>query len=112
MFALIDPTTTVKHLTNWVPTLDPDPKKSNYFDPVYEELVNSARICQIADVTFDVAAPFFWLECSSDVIPELTYYDKSNLTIAIIENVAHPLPNGNSPIATSPQPKVSGAQTF
>jgi hypothetical protein len=32
------------------------------------------RLCQVADETFPVAAPFMWIECPPDVTPETHDY--------------------------------------
>jgi hypothetical protein len=39
------------------------------------------RVAQIADNQFDVAPPFFWVDCSNDVKADQFWYDPSDETI-------------------------------
>jgi hypothetical protein len=109
MFALIDPTTAVTCISKWSPISDPDPKKSNIFVPIIEEIVDSARVCQIVDEQFLIASPLFWVECGPDIVPELCYYKKSDSTFSYIVNAPHPFPDGPP---KQPQPVTFGINKF
>jgi len=41
------------------------------------------RVCQVEpdDQTFEVAEPFFWTDCSDDVVADQFYYDPADATI-------------------------------
>ena len=56
-----------------------------------EPIKNGYRIAQVEDITFPVAEPTYWLECSDNVIPELVYLDpvdRKIKTITIVPIVA------------------------
>lgn len=72
--------------------------------PVKE--VDGVRIVQVDITRFDVAHPFFWIECTDDVVPDLFYYDTS--TKEIKETPPEPEPDPQSDI----QPEQVGAENF
>ena len=40
-----------------------------------EPVKGGYRVAQVVDITFAIAEPTYWLECSDSVIPELVYLD-------------------------------------
>ncbi len=73
--ALIDPRFKEKYISSW-----------QIYKPVYSEIENSARICQIEDSELSVTPPLFWVSCSDNINPGDFYYDTESQTIKIIQN--------------------------
>lgn len=96
--ALIDPNDTVNRIAGWFPNTNPP-------QPVVEQLPNSARVAEVADQTFPVAEPLFWIACTDDVVADQWYYDTDTQAIIVIPNPA-PKPSA------ADQPIVTGAQTL
>lgn len=40
-----------------------------------ESVESGYRVAQVEENAFEVAEPFFWVECEDDVIANLFYYD-------------------------------------
>lgn len=40
-----------------------------------ESVESGYRVAQVEENAFEVAEPFFWIECEDDVIANLFYYD-------------------------------------
>lgn len=57
------------------------------------------RVAEVADATFEVASPLFWVLCADDVVADQFWYDPSDNTIKPV-----PLP------PEPEQPTVQGAQ--
>lgn len=97
MKALIDPTHIVSYISDWQ-------KFQDKYYPVYTEIPNSARVCQIEpdDQTFGVAEPEFWESCSVEIVPDVYYYDMVSQQFIL---VPQPVPYPNQPIS-------QGAQTI
>jgi hypothetical protein len=53
---------------------------------IMEEIPNSARIAQIAEDVFDVAAPLFWVDCDDSITTTKHYYDTSDSSFKLINN--------------------------
>lgn len=81
MKALIDPSASARYIASWTGT----PLK-----PVYETYPNSARICEVVDTEFDVAAPLFWVDCDASVIADQFYYDTQQTIIFPVVNEPKP----------------------
>lgn len=79
--ALIDPVSSVSHVVSWTTT-----KPTS---PVYEQYPNSARICEIADTSFEVGQPLFWVACADDVVADQFYYDTATTEILPAVNVSY-----------------------
>jgi hypothetical protein len=92
--ALIDPNATVKQITNWVF----DAKTGKYV-PVIDEIPNSDRVAEVADVDFPVCVPLFWVDCQDDVVADVWYYDNNNNNILLVPEPA-------------PQPTTQGTQAL
>ena len=72
------------------------------------ESVNSGfRVCQVQEVEFEVAEPYFWIEVTSDVSTGTHFYDPVTNTVATI-----PAPNFISQQAASNQPAATGVQVL
>lgn len=84
MKALIDTTTPVQYIEKW------ENKK-----PVFATYENSARVAQVSDVDFPVAAPLFWIDCGNDVIADQFYYNTTTKEI---------LPVISAPPEPAPEP--------
>jgi hypothetical protein len=97
MKALIDPTHIVSYVSGWQ-------KFQDKYYPVYTEILNSARVCQIEpdDQIFAVSEPEFWESCSAEIIPDVYYFDMVNKEFILVPQPA-PYPN---------QPVTQGAQTI
>lgn len=89
--ALISPNEQVSYISGW-----------DGQNPV--ETVLGQRVAEVADTTFEVAAPLFWLSCLDSVTAAGFYYAVSSQTIeAIPESPPKPEPV---------QPESSGTQTL
>jgi hypothetical protein len=88
--ALCDTTTNAQYIGSWVGT-----------SSVYETYPNSARICEVADTTFEVNPSLIWVDCADDVVADQYYYDKETQTIKPVENA--PEPEVEQPTTTGTQ---------
>jgi hypothetical protein len=61
------------------------------------------RIAEVAQNSFEIAPPLFWVDCSDDVIADLYWYDPATQSIELI-----PVPE---PVEVS-QPVSQGTQTL
>lgn len=98
MKALIDPLNLVHYVSSWT-------KFEDKYYPVYTDIPNSARVCQIEpdDQTFEVAEPFFWQNCSEQIVPDIYYFNTQDQQYYLIPPSV-PYPRN--------QPVVEGAQTI
>lgn len=39
------------------------------------------RVAEVADNSFEIAPPLFWVECADDVVADVYWYDPSDETI-------------------------------
>ena len=97
MQALIDPTTSVQYVSEWV--LNPDQTGQKYL-PIFTTIPNSQRVCEVAQEAFPVAPPLFWTECANDVVADQWYYDSNTQQILQVP-----------PDAPYPQQSTSGLQS-
>ena len=75
--ALISPNEEpIKYISGW--TQDDPPQ------PIYTVILNSCRVAEVMDQTFEIAPPLFWVECEDNVKADQWYYDTENQTIDII----------------------------
>lgn len=93
--AIIDPREQVNKIIGWLPNTNPPVA-------ITQEIPNSARVAEVSDQTFPVAAPLFWVSCADNVVADQWYYDTVTQEILV---VPAPPPAGN-------QPSASGAQTL
>lgn len=42
-----------------------------------------SRVAETASVTFDVAPPLFWVECSDDIVSDQYYYSSATNTLEL-----------------------------
>ena len=98
--ALIDPNSPVQAVTSW----EYDVATQTYM-PVFTNIPDSGRVCEISDSAFPVAPPFFWVNCSDNAQSQLWY---CNLLTNEVLQVPPPV---LKPVAEN-QPVVSGAQTL
>lgn len=62
-----------------------------------EKRLNGFRVAQVADATFEVAAPLFWVECDDEVEADIFWYDPLNEQITLIPvlgSVTQPISQG------------------
>ncbi len=83
MKSLIDPNASVSHIVSWT--------SEKPYKPIFEQYLNSARVCQVEENPFDVAPSLFWVDCANDVIADQFYYDTNDKTIKPIVNVPIPI---------------------
>lgn len=96
--ALISPNEQVSYQSGWDTNTKP-------ITPVYSVLPNSARIAEVADQSFEVAQPLFWVDCADDVTADGYWYDTANQTI---QAIPAPPPKPAAP----DQPTSTGTQTL
>ena len=75
-----------------------EPVSYNYVNPVQ----TGWRVAEVADQSFEIAPPMFWIECVDNVIADEYYYDNIN-------GVINPIPS--IPPAQD-QPVTTGTQTL
>lgn len=95
-YAIIDPRESVTKIIGWTSTTPPM--------PISEAIPNSARVAEVADQTFPVAEPLFWIDCADDVVADQWYYDTTTQAIIVIP------PAPPKPVAAD-QPSATGVQT-
>lgn len=95
--AIIDPREAVSKVTGWVPNTNPP-------QPIMEQITNSARISEVVQQPFPVAAPLFWIACDKDVVADQWYYDTVTQAIIVI-------PSPPPKPAAADQPNATGVQT-
>jgi len=74
--ALISPNESISYISGWTEGTDPQ--------PIYTTIPNAERVAEVADTTFEVAPPLFWVTCADDVVANEYYYDSSTATIGEI----------------------------
>jgi len=94
--ALISPNESVSYVSSWTTTIP--------YQPIYTVIPNAERVAEVADTTFEVAPPLFWVSCADDVVADQFYYDSVTRTIIQV-----PPPAPSPEIA---QPSSTGAQTL
>ncbi len=82
MKALISPLETTQYISGW--TVDNPPVA------VIENIPNAYRIVEVAEQEFEVAEPFYWVDIADNLVTENVYYDSSDNTIKIVQDVAEP----------------------
>lgn len=78
MKALIDPRVQIEVLVSWEVNPNPPPAPPQPYPkylPVYANIENSARVCEVVQDIFPVSEPLFWVDCASDVVADQWYYD-------------------------------------
>jgi len=95
MKALINPNEEAKYVSAW-----------NNKEPVYTVL--GQRVCDVAENEFPVAEPLFWLDCNSDVVADLYYYDTNIQSVIAKPQQAFDMP----PQSSADQPTTTGTQTI
>jgi hypothetical protein len=59
----------------------------------YDGTLLGDRVAEVADTTFEVAPPLFWVECADDVIADQFYYDTETQTIIAVPPKPIPPPD-------------------
>lgn len=78
--ALISPNESpVTYISGWTNT--------NPTQPILISIENSYRVCEVAQQTFEVAPPLFWVECQDDVVSDEWYYDLKSKNIIKKQNI-------------------------
>ena len=85
--ALIDIQASVSHIVSWLEVPNTNPKKYN---AIYETYPNSARVCDVADTSFEVNPLLIWVDCNDEVVADQYYYDAESKTIKAIQNAPNP----------------------
>jgi len=83
MNALITTKEEAKQIVSWVLV-------NGMYKPVVEPIPNSARVCEIAEVAFEVAPPLFWVACADDVVADQYWYNTVDTSINKINNAPKP----------------------
>lgn len=50
----------------------------------YDGTLIGSRVAQVDETGFDIAEPLFWVDCSTDVVPDLWYYDAETETCQLV----------------------------
>jgi hypothetical protein len=89
--AIIDPRQSVSYVTGY----------DTQGNAIIAVLPNSARVAEVTDAEFPVAAPLFWVDCVDDVVADQWYYDMVTQVCLVV-----PLPPtpANQPVASGAQP--------
>jgi hypothetical protein len=83
MNALISPQQQSLLITKWVLV-------NGMYKPVVEPIPDSARICEVGEVAFEVALPLFWVACADDVVADQYWYNTVDTSINKIDNAPYP----------------------
>jgi hypothetical protein len=59
----------------------------------YDKTLLGIRVAEVADSTFEVASPLFWVECADDVLADQFYYDEDTQTIIAVPVKPVPTPD-------------------
>jgi hypothetical protein len=62
----------------------------------YDGTLLGERVAEVADSTFEIAPPLFWVACADDVVADQFYYDTETQTIIAV------------PVKPAPPPDVTG----
>jgi hypothetical protein len=65
------------------------------------------RVAQIDSNGFDVAQPFFWMECDDTIVADVYYYDPADQTFKEV-----PIPVVPEVVTSNNQPTTTGSQTL
>lgn len=64
----------------------------------YDGTLLGERVAEVANTTFEVAPPLFWVECADDVVADQFYYNNETQNI-----IAIPVKPASEPIVEVPQ---------
>ncbi len=81
--ALIDPTVHVQKISSWE-------QVGQAYSPLTEEIPGSARVAEVSDADFEVAAPLFWVDCNDDAVADKYYYDSAQGLVVEVLNAPNP----------------------
>lgn len=56
------------------------------------KLVIGTRVAEVAETSFEVAPPLFWITCSSEVKADWWYYDPADQQIKLVPEIIVPEP--------------------
>ena len=66
------------------------------------------RIAEVAQNSFEIAPPLFWVDCADDVVADLYWYDPATQSIELIP-ISEPVVSQQVGVS---QPISQGAQTL
>jgi hypothetical protein len=46
-----------------------------------EPVENGYRVAEVSEKTFEVAPPFFWVDCGKEVVADMYWYDQADKSI-------------------------------
>jgi hypothetical protein len=79
MKALINPNEEAKYISSYD---NQEPVyKAEDFKPIYT--VVGKRVCEVTENDFPVASPLFWIDCNSEIVADIYYYDETTQSILI-----------------------------
>ncbi|HAI40804.1 MAG TPA: hypothetical protein DCM40_23240 [Maribacter sp.] len=93
MKALVELHVPVEKIVSWTDPVEStiDGETKTRYTRNKEEIPDSARICEVAENSFDVnPTNLLWVDCEDGIKPEEVYYDKASQTIKPINHVAPP----------------------
>jgi hypothetical protein len=62
------------------------------YKPIMAEYLDSERVAQVETIPFEIAKPYFWIECADNVMADKFYYDNATKNILPIVNAPFPGP--------------------
>jgi hypothetical protein len=74
--ALISPDESVRCVSGWT---DKTPS-----EPIFTIIPNAERVAEVADTTFEVASPLFWVDCADNILADQWYYDSETADFVVI----------------------------
>ena len=93
MNALINPNESVNHTVGWELNPNWNGNPNSKYLAISEIIPNAQRVCEVAENTFEIAEPLFWMDCANDVIADRFYYDDISKTIKPIVDEPRPVNN-------------------
>ena len=58
-----------------------------------------ARVCEVSDASFEVAAPLFWVDCDDSIIADQFYFDGTSILPIPVKPKPEPTTGGNPIVA-------------
>jgi hypothetical protein len=65
------------------------------------------RVCEVSETEFEVCSPLFWVDCSSDLLADIKWFDPSDNTFKDL-----PPPATQQASVVEGQPVTEGTQTI
>ena len=61
----------------------------------YDGTLLGQRVAQVADQSFEIALPLFWIDCDDSVIADQFYYDGSSIQPIPVKTIPDPTTPSN-----------------